>query len=104
MKKNRFIALIIFFSISFSVLHDFTIDLFNEGQDSVSHYVSGTDHRSEFIADGDIDDIHYLFHAPMLLTLYTPFSLTINSSPKIQINPQSYVYNHINTFLKPPIL
>ena len=67
MKKNRFITLALLFSISFSVLHDFTINIFSEGQDNISHYINGADYRSELIADGDIDDVHYLFHAPMLL-------------------------------------
>ena len=97
-------TLVIFLTISFSALHDFTVDIFSEGQDSIVHYINGADYGSELIADGDIDDIHYLFHTPMLLTLDTPFSLKINASSMIQINPQSYVYNHINTFLKPPIL
>jgi|FLOH01.1.fsa_nt_gi hypothetical protein len=88
------------FSISFSALHASMIDTFDKDHCSVSKF----DQKSELIFDGDICKSHCLFHSPMFLTLSTPFSFKISRSSKIQLSLKTYSFNHVDTFLKPPIL
>ncbi|MDQ7068604.1 MAG: hypothetical protein Q9M40_11865 [Sulfurimonas sp.] len=103
MKINSLITLALFFSISFSVLHDFTIDIFDSECSTISHYVNETSYNSD-LKMTDMSALHYFFHAPMLLTLYMPLPLENSSSSKIQTTQKIYSYTSKNTLFNPPII
>jgi len=104
MKNKKLLIVILLFSMNFSAFHAFAITLLDKNYCSVTEYVDEISHASEHHQDGDVCQVHHLFHVPFILSQDKIFLSEIkNSNLPLEVNTK-YDFSYLHNFLKPPIL
>jgi len=103
MKQGRIHIFILLFSMSFTIVHAFAIDMLDTHECQINEYVQ---EFSQPISDFDSDDIcniHHGFHMAFII----PINLILSTHPLRNSKPQSfdklYKYTAYETEIKPPI-
>ena len=104
MKIRKLVSTLLLLSMSFSILHAYTISFFEENHHNVHEYVQEFSKLSSHDEIGEICDIHYEFHIVYLPP--EPMQFHTQTLPdKLSVAYHlSYQFQTIDDFLKPPIV
>jgi hypothetical protein len=107
MKTKKLLSLLLLFALSFSIIHEFAIALYEDSHShcDVVHYIK---EFSEPVCDTDDQNnlcvSHYLFHISFILS--NPVKLITGKQVSSVPKSNSFFYPTLipQTFLKPPIV
>lgn len=102
MKFKKIYSLLLLFTISFSVMHDYTFALLDDNSPSVESYMNDLSAKGQKRVDV-LCDIHFEYHMPYTFPAKTP------SIPLLKKADDLFIYKDLPVslkefnFLKPPI-
>ena len=101
MKIKTLTTLALLFVLNFSIVHEYVFAAFDDGHSTVTEYISEVEAPSHH---SDLCDIHFEYHQSYLLSNNIEISKLEHSSSKIKTDKESYTFQTLSTFFKPPIV
>jgi len=97
--KRKLLNLLLLFTISFSTLHAYTIDMLDTKHNHMVEYVQDTEHLE---SDDGVCHIHHFFHISYII----PEKIVFTDTQAVVLKPlffeKNYNFQPLNKLLKPP--
>ena len=98
---KNIVTFILLFSMSFSIVHAYAIEILDTDKSHLSEYILEASHTNTQHND-KICDIHNAFHTVFILPTNIIVDKDISTSQKPLFTPKNYTYNSLQNLLRPP--